>query len=1005
MMEKYYEDLNVLHIGTEPARSYYIPYATADEALKTQDRTGSSNFQLLNGSWSFKYFESIYDFDESLIGNTASYDGFDEIPVPSVWQTYGYDRHQYINIRYPFPFDPPYTPHDNPCGLYIRNFEIDEKNSGKLHYLNFEGVDSCFYVYINGSFAGYSQVSHCTSEFNITDFVTVGSNTLSVLVLKWCDGSYLEDQDKFRMSGIFRDVYILHRNKKHISDFKVSTLLNKNMDAAELSIDLKYSGGVNEGASYSLLDVDGTVAAQGNCGEQIKLSVKNPLLWNSETPNLYAVLLESCGEFIKIPIGFRKIEIKDGALLLNGVKIKLHGVNRHDSSFYNGFTVTREDMLLDLRLMKQHNINAIRTSHYPNCPEFTEYCDKYGFYVIDEADIECHGVTAIYGKDADFARLSDDPLWKDAYVDRVKLLYERDKNRSCVIMWSIGNESGYGCNTYACLSFIKERDRERLTHYQSLYAKGKNIENVDKLDTFSLMYPTFEKISEYFEKQNLLPAAERKPFLMCEYSHSMGNGPGDLEDYWNNIEKYEGFCGGFVWEWCDHAVYGGTAENGKIKYLYGGDFGDYYNDGNYCADGLVYPDRRISPSLKEYKNVIRPVRIRYDGDGVFTVHNYFDYKDCADCIKITYELVAEGKVIEAGTVCDNGVVSVEPHCEKSFKLNIILPEHGSCYIRFIYTAFKGDIFIEKDHVYGFDQIELRPFSKKTISFSNKDIAYTVNDKAYIIKGDGFEYTLNRLTGMFDRLTVNGNDLIKKPMELNLWRAPIDNDMHIKDGWIRAGFNRAYSRAYSSAISCENKILRISFEMAAVAVHRQRILNINCSWSVDGEGKILCEMEVKKSHEFYSLPRFGIRMFLGKELSQLNYCGYGPGESYFDKRNAAYFGNFVSDCETEHEDYIRPQENGSHYGCENVNVFSDECGIRIDAVNKPICFNLSEYTQEMLTDSRHSYELKKSGYTVLCIDYAQNGIGSHSCGPVLQSKNVFKEGIFNFSFLFTINSRK
>ena len=1000
MIKKYYEDVNVLHVGTMPNRAYYIPYASQQEVLASESRAESSCYQLLNGSWKFKYFESVYDFDEALALNTDIPSDFDEITVPSVWQIHGYDSHQYINMRYPFPFDPPYVPQNNPCGVYKREFIIEEQNSQKRKYLNFEGVDSCLYVYINGCFVGYSQVSHCTSEFDITDFVHTGSNTIAVVVLKWCDGSYLEDQDKFRMSGIFRDVYILHRAKEHIYDFDIKTVINDKMDKAELTAKIKYNTNCDAEVKYSLFDTDGSLIEMGTATDSIKITVKNPKLWNSETPNLYLLLLENVGEFIKISVGFRKIEVKNGVLLLNGQKIKFHGVNRHDSNFYNGFVVTREDMLNDLRIMKEHNVNAIRKSHYPNCPEFMEYCDKYGFYVIDEADIECHGVCEIFGKDSDFARLANDPLWNNAFLDRVKLLYERDKNHPCVLMWSMGNESGYGQNIATCLAYIKERDGERLTHYQSLYAKGTTVEDVENLDTFSLMYPTFERINEFFEKQYALPESDRKPFVLCEYCHAMGNGPGDLEDYWQEMESHEDFCGGFVWEWCDHAVYGGKTEDGKIKYLYGGDFGEAYHDSNYCVDGLIYPDRRVSPSLLEYKNVIRPIRISYDGDGYFTAHNYLDYTNVADCIKITYELNVGGNIIKTGAVCEKGILNIEPHGEKKFELDLQLPPKGSCYIRFIYTATRDVPFINKGHIYGFDQIELRPFESENPKLSDKEITYTENDRAVIIKGNNFEYAISKLTGLFEKLDVNCNSMLKKPMELNVWRAPTDNDMHSKSGWIRAGFDQTYTRAYSVTPSIVDGILHIGCVMALLAEHQQRILNIFCDWQIDGDGKILCNMDVKKSHEFYSLPRFGVRLFLDERLLGVDYAGYGPVESYFDKRNASYFGKFSSTVEEQHEDYIRPQENGSHYGCERVEVSGESYGIEVIATTKPFCFNASYYTQEMLTHKCHSYELEKSGYTVLCVDYAQTGIGSHSCGPSLQLKNVFKQKEFTFTFCIT-----
>ena len=597
IVPRYYENLSVLHENTRPARAYYIPASRRMDNL-VEHREESDRMQLLNGTWKFQYFNSIYDIQDSFFEKNYDTENFDEIQVPSVWQMAGYDTHQYTNIRYPFPFDPPYVPQDIPCGAYVHTFEYSRDEKAPKSFLNFEGVDSCFYVWINGSYIGYSQVSHMTSEFDVTDVLQDGTNTVAVLVMKWCDGSYLEDQDKFRMSGIFRDVYILKRPKQAISDYHIKTRIEGML--AKVEIEMKFYFPLN--VKISIEDRNGAVVTLGSIAEEgtAVLEIASPELRNTENPYLYKLILETENEVIVDHIALRKIEIKDQVIYLNGQKIKFRGVNRHDSDPVTGFTISLEQLTTDLTLMKQHNFNAIRSSHYPNAPFFYEMCDKYGFMVIDEADIEAHGPFMIYRKeDTDYNRfkrwnekIADDPVWEEAIVDRVKLMVERDKNRFCIVMWSMGNESAYGCNFEKALEWTKNFDPDRITQYESArYRNYDETYDYSNLDVYSRMYPALSEIREYLDKDG------GKPFLLVEYCHSMGNGPGDFEDYFQMIQNNDKLCGGFVWEWCDHAIAHGIAENGKTIYAYGGDHGEEIHDGNFCMDGLVYPDRTVHTGL------------------------------------------------------------------------------------------------------------------------------------------------------------------------------------------------------------------------------------------------------------------------------------------------------------------------------------------------------------------------------------------------------------------------
>ena len=1003
IVPRYYENLSVLHENTMPARAYYIPASKRMDNL-VEHREESDRMQLLNGTWKFQYFNSIYDIQDSFFEKNYDTENFDEIQVPSVWQMAGYDTHQYTNIRYPFPFDPPYVPQDIPCGAYVHTFEYSRDEKAPKSFLNFEGVDSCFYVWINGSYIGYSQVSHMTSEFDVTDVLQDGTNTVAVLVMKWCDGSYLEDQDKFRMSGIFRDVYILKRPKQAISDYHIKTRIEDML--AKVEIEMKFYSPLN--VKISIEDRNGAVVALGSIDEEgtAVLEIASPELWNTENPYLYKLILETENEVIVDHIALRKIEIKDQVIYLNGQKIKFRGVNRHDSDPVTGFTISLEQLTTDLTLMKQHNFNAIRSSHYPNAPFFYEMCDKYGFMVIDEADIEAHGPFMIYRKeDTDYNRfkrwnekIADDPVWEEAIVDRVKLMVERDKNRFCIVMWSMGNESAYGCNFEKALEWTKNFDPDRITQYESArYRNYDETYDYSNLDVYSRMYPALSEIQEYLDKDG------SKPFLLVEYCHSMGNGPGDFEDYFQMIQDNDKMCGGFVWEWCDHAIAHGTAENGKTIYAYGGDHGEEIHDGNFCMDGLVYPDRTVHTGLLEYKNVYRPARvISYNKEsGELVLHNYMDFDDLKDYVKISYELTQDGLVISKGKLPE---VSAAPHSEGKINLKINVPESGKCYLKFIYHLKKELPLLDEDHILGFDEIEVSKEDTKC-KLAEKWIPKTVvdselqvneNDTQIHIKGREFAYTIDKRTALFTEMKFAGREYLNHPMELNIWRAPTDNDMYIKSEWKKAHYDKAYTRAYTTEVVQGKHGVKITSHASVVAETVQKILDVTITWKIEAAGKIDADIAVTKDDEFPDLPRFGVRMFLDKKLSAVRYFGMGPQESYCDKHQAASHGLYRADVGDLHEDYIRPQENGSHYDCEYVELNNSRYGI-VASAEKAFSFNASYYTQEELEKKTHNYELIESDSVVFCVDYALNGIGSNSCGPVVLEQYRFDDVLFRFQF--------
>ncbi len=1110
IIPRHYENLHILHEGTMPLRNYYIPASTAFDS-PIAARENSDRLQSLNGTWKFRYYDSIYRLQDEFYNEGYDVSGFDDIPVPSVWQMHGYDSHQYTNVRYPFAFDPPYVPKDNPCGAYVTDFIYDQNEDAPLAHLNFEGVDSCFYVWLNGRYVGYSQVSHSTSEFDITEFIRNGSNRLCVLVLKWCDGSYLEDQDKFRMSGIFRDVYILKRSEGAVYDYFIKTSCDDINDPtkAEVNIDFTAFTGyscvedrfssksetvVDKGADsnvdieVTILDADGSICSSGcvkceisaqsdantNAAEikttasssSITLSIDSPVLWNAERPFLYTVIIRCAGEVITDRIGIREITIENKIVYINGMPIKFHGVNRHDSDPVTGFTISREQIVRDMSLMKQHNVNAIRTSHYPNVPYFYELCDEYGFYVIDEADIEAHGPSELYYADNSWdnkaARwnepIADNPEFCESILDRVKRCVIRDKNRPCVVIWSMGNESAYGVTFEKALAWVKSYDKSRLTHYESAqYTDGKRKYDYSNLDLYSRMYPSISEMAEYIDGDG------DKPYILCEYCHAMGNGPGDLEDYFQFFDSHETTCGGFVWEWCDHAIYKGKAPNGKDMYAYGGDSGEVIHDSNFCMDGLVYPDRRPHTGLLEFKNINRPVRITgYDEtNGVLTLHNYMDFTNIRDYLTISYEVMREGQVAASGDIDTPsiaphsvGTISLSPvtniqkslsdlyaasHADVSDSSDVTdrssvvecsdIADHTEniithrMFLRVVYTAACDSAFVNKGDVLGFDEIELgsQDLNKALTSDTAQNLTeqdltaqdttsaplhISESDTEFVISGGGFEYTFDRNTGNFADIVVDGQKLLSAPCDKTIWRAPTDNDRNIKNEWFRAHYDMISERTYDTSCIIKDSCAVITCTSCLSAPTVQPVLRINAEWTISAEGTITARMHVTKNSEFPMLPRFGIRMILREDMRNVNYIGMGPYESYIDKHHASWHGSFSASIDAMHEDYIMPQENGSHFDCSYVQISSlgendsktDMAAHSITVTSAlPFSMNASPYTAEELTNAAHNYELPESDKSVLCIDYRQNGIGSNSCGPELDEKYRFDEDEWEFGF--------
>ncbi len=739
IVQKYYENLNVLHENTMPHRAYYMPASKAMGSL-VHDRENSDRMELLNGNWKFRFYKSIYDLQEKFY--EAGYDvkEFDEIPVPGIWQNYGYDSHQYTNVRYPIPLDPPYVPQENPCGAYVHQFEYHKDSQAPKAYVNFEGVDSCFYVWMNGAYVGYSQVTHATSEFDVTSFVHEGMNTLAVLVLKWCDGTYLEDQDKFRMTGIFRDVYLLKRPENVLYDYFTTTSVKEN--TAEIEIRANFLGG-EEAAKNT------KIVIQDDKG--------NPVI---------------AGTFTK--------------------------------------------------------------------------CDAGNFAYKAVFDI------------------ADPKLWNP-----------------------------------------------------------------------------------------------EEPYLY-------------------------------------------QSENGKGIYYYGGDHGEEIHDGNFCMDGLVYPDRSAHTGLKEYKNVYRPARvISYDQvSGKAVLHNYMNYVDLKDYLYLSYEVTVDGKMVNSG--CIRMAEGIAPQNEGTIIIPADVQAKGKCYLKVNYLLKAENNLQKADTLLGFDEILLfnedgrnqKALQMMEEGLSEDKLKVTDTDRYLTIENSEFCYVYNKLTGLFEDMKAAGENLLDRPMEINIWRAPTDNDRKIKLEWMDAHYDQSYARAYETTYEAADTKVTIHTHMAVVAATVQKVLDIRADWEVSANGAVSVKMNAAKDMEFPMLPRFGLRMFLNNGFNKVSYYGIGPDESYRDKCRAGSHGVYTALVEDMHEDFLRPQENGSHADCDYVCVNSEKMSLAF-AGEKAIAFNASVYTQEELTNKKHSYELEKCGSTVLCIDYAQNGIGSNSCGPKLSEKYRLNEENFTF----------
>ncbi len=987
-VEKYWENPAVLHVNCLEPHAFFVPFS--DVLAATGGVSAHSDRVLsLNGTWKFKYHEAVHQVEDGFQAEDFDISGWNSLPVPSNWQMHGYDIPHYTNVNYPYPADPPFVPVDNPAGLHARDFTLEPQGDRKTT-LVFEGVDACFYVWVNGILAGYSQVSHMTSEFDVTPLVKPGRNRIAVMVLKWCDGSYLEDQDMFRMSGIFRDVYLVSRDPVHIRDFFVKTRLDGSFDVAAandgfptagLTCEIALEGGT-AGVKAELLAPDGTVVGTASMKKgakgKVSFELSEPLVWNAEIPHLYTLLLRCGTEIIRSRVGFRKIQVEKGILLINGQNVKFRGVNRHDSHPELGHVTPMAHMRLDLDTMKRHNVNAIRTSHYPNDPRFLELCDEYGFYVIDETDLECHGA----GPAGDISWISNLPEYEASYVDRVRRMVERDKNRSCVVMWSLGNESGYGVNHLRMAEWVKSHDASRLLHYEGATGWGRNDLDSSILDVHSEMYPSLETMKKNVA-ENIIKG---RPYVLCEYCHAMGNGPGDLQDYWDLFVTDDRYAGGFIWEWTDHTVKT-TTEDGTVYYAYGGDSGEKPHDGNFCMDGLVYPDRTPHTGLLEAKQVYAPVRFHchHANVGLTVVENRYDFRGLYD-LAVRWTVERDGVIVQEGR---EYLPETEPHNRAVLEIPHKVPKDatGRWFLRLSVVTETTLPWMPAGTEIAFEQFELpvaRPeFDAAAPAGVAAGLSVAETEQEICVSGDAFNYRFSKIYGAFTSLEANGTSLSANMPVFSVWRAPTDNDRNIMHTWREEGFDRLSMRPYKVEVAaCDSDKVTLQVSWSLGGYIKKPVVRGTVSWTVYGNGEILMETDASVRECVTYLPRFGLRWTLPAGFEQVSYFGYGPYESYQDKKQSTWMSRFDTTVDAMHEPYLKPQENGSHFGTEWAcvsNALGE--GLKFTA-DGAISFHAAHYTPEMLGAAMHPHELERCAETVVHLDWAQSGVGSSSCGPEL-----------------------
>lgn len=973
-----------------PARSWYIPESTR----------GENEYISLNGEWDFAFFP--YEGAEPETGT---------ITVPSCWQMQGYEAPNYSNQNYPFPVDPPYVPAANPMGRYERVFTLEKSPSekGRKLYLRLEGVCSAAEIYCNNKRVGMTQGSHLAAEFDLTGFAKSGENTLRIDVWKWSVSSYIEDQDMFRMNGLFRDVYLLERPKDHVFDFEIKTEGRRVSVSADMPAEVR----ILDGKQVLATGWTGERCCNGCCdGSCCRFTAELPdaKLWNAEHPYLYTLELKTEGEVIRRPFGFRDIAVSDkNELLINGTAVKLRGINHHDTLPETGWTMTADEVRADLTLMKKLNINTIRTSHYPPIPEFLDIADELGFYVVLECDNEAHGfVNRIPNRPSGYDAADPiwpctNPVWKKEHLERMERTLERDKNHPSVIIWSIGNEAAYGPNHIAMLQYLKERDPSRLRHSERATSEYRQ----EDVDLYSTMYSSPAEIErQALGKASGMPDGDsvKLPVFLCEYSHAMGNGPGDVWDYWDVIYRYPNAIGGCIWEWADHfMVYDG-------RQGYGGDFpGERTHDGNFCCDGLVFADRGLKAGSLEAKEAYGPIRTEYlsaagaqmtleapaPGDTAevpgprLLVKNVWDFTNLNE-FDAVLELEVDGEIIEKF----NTQLYVPPHESRELQLPFNLPE--SCRL----GTFVNIVLIrpgEAEPVTRQQQAvtDVPVIAEKKTSGRAANLTETATDYCFFgetFGGKPFAFRVSKTLGTLTGIELGGEELLRAPVEFSAFRAMVDNERQMNELWYRRttwrgeNLDENFNNIHSIALDGDDLVV----EGVLAGISRRPYLRYTLRFDFSASGELRLTLDGTVDETVNYLPRLGFELPLTGQNLGFRYYGMGPDECYVDMSHHGYIGRFAGSAAEEYVPYARPQEHGNHIRAKELTL---DNGLRV--TGEEFDFNVSLYSQKETDRAQHAYELPESSGTTLRIDYKNSGLGSGSCGPLVDEKYRLNEKEIHF----------
>lgn len=1002
---KTWENHQIDGINRMPARAHFLTFPSKEKALLNNNRYTHA-FKILNGVWKFMFLDAPEYSPEGFFNSDFDVTKMDDITVPGNWQLQGYGKMHYSDLWYNFPINPPYVPTENPTGIYKRTFFVEESYRDKKIIIRFCGVDSAYHLWINGKEVGYSKVARNESEFDITDLIRVGEeNDVTVRVYQWSDGTYLEDQDMWWESGIFRDVELIGVPKDGINDYKVIADLDDEYKNGIFKVEafLRTTKEVN--VTFELVDAGENtvftkivVAKEGKaCIDEVIADVNH---WTAETPYLYKLFMtvEDDGQIVEVipqNVGFRNIRLNGETFLVNGVAIKFKGVNRHDYSPKNGRVVSREEIEKDIILMKQFNINAIRTSHYPNSYYLYDLCDEYGMYLIAETDLECHG----FELTGDYKWITDDPSWELAYVSRMTRMIERDKNHPAIIFWSLGNESAFGCNFRKMTDVAHEMDPTRLVHYEGDF-------DVESADVYSTMYTWIENPKKPYLMKDIIEKS-KKPHIHCEYCHAMGNGPGNLKDYQDLVYAHDKLQGGFVWEWFDHGIESFT-ESGEKYYRYGGDFGDDPSNKDFCIDGLIMPDRTPSPGLYEYKKVIEPITTTAVDiqKGIINLLSRYDFANL-DRFNLVYKVMEDDVILQTGFMA---VPSIEARANKDitlpYDLSTIKVKPGAhYYVNISYQLREDTSYASSGHELATAQFEL-PLYKEGIVVRPEGILNVEKEHTTLhVKGANFSLDFNLVNGNLMNIVRDGMQVLSKGPRLTLWRAPISNDMEIIDKLKKVYFlHLEHEVVMNIDYHMEGNILKVEVDTINSTTNSAWHFKTKYVYTVCPSGDILIDVEGTPSGRVDlapdMLPRIGVSMHLDKSMEHVRYFGMGPGENYADSKEAAQMGLYANTVDGLFTNYVIPQENGNHMGCKWVSMTNDRGMGLLASTEGDFNFSASWYEDKDLDDAKHTCDLVKRDYIVFNVDYKQNALGTNSCGQWQLDKYRAKFEDFKLSFRLT-----